>query len=157
MSLRPALQALLSNARLVTGARAAALAVPAGAEGRLTLVSVEGDALTAGATLDPETVPGLRVLPLPPPAPDVPAPRVRLLVLRGLVSNEPGSALASCLLALAAVVHAMQVSEAARRAAPAPKGASKEAPAASVAQAGFDIPRTPETVLEAMNTREVLV
>jgi signal transduction histidine kinase/CheY-like chemotaxis protein len=148
MSLRPALQALLSNARLVTGARAAALAVPAGAEGRLTLVSVEGDALTAGATLDPETVPGLRVLPLPPPAPDVPAPRVRLLVLRGLVSNEPGSALASCLLALAAVVHAMQVSEAARRAAPAPKGASKEAPAASVAQAGFDIPRTPETVLE---------
>jgi signal transduction histidine kinase/CheY-like chemotaxis protein len=140
MSLRPVLQALLSNARLVTGARAAALAVPAGPDGRLTLISVDGDALTAGATLDPETMPGLRVLPLPPPAPDVPAARVRLLVLRGLISNEPGSALASCLLALAAVVHAMQVSEAARR--------RDAAPAAPVSQVGFDIPRAPEIVLE---------
>src|SRR5690349_10626916 len=60
MSLRPALQALLSNARLVTGARAVALAVPAGPDGRLTLISVDGDALTAGATLDPDTMPGLR-------------------------------------------------------------------------------------------------
>jgi PAS domain-containing protein len=140
MTLRPALQALLSNARLVTGARAVALAVPAGPDGRLTLISVDGDALTAGATLDPEAMPGLRVLPLPPPAPDVPAARVRLLVLRGLISNEPGSALASCLLALAAVVHAMQVSEAARR-----RDAAAAAPAAQV---GFDIPRAPEIVLE---------
>src|SRR6476660_9369838 len=102
--LRASLQALLENARLVTGARAVALAAPGGAPGIVTIAHGVGPNLVAGATLNPDATPGLRALPLPALDAGAPAPTATLLVLRGLVSAEPGSALQPCLVALSAVV-----------------------------------------------------
>ncbi|HMA34701.1 MAG TPA: ATP-binding protein, partial [Chloroflexia bacterium] len=138
-TLRATLQALLSNVRLVTAARCVALAVPTGSAGQMRLAQVVGPGLTPGSALDPETVPGMRVLPLPPPGEGVPAPSAVLLVQRGLISNEPGSALASCLLALAAVVHSAQAVERDRRA--AGPAAPAPAPAADLPAAGIARPR----------------
>jgi PAS domain S-box-containing protein len=115
-TLRASLQALLESARLVTGARAVALAAPAGAPGAVTVAHGVGPDLVAGATLNPDATPGLRALALPALSPDLPAPSATLLVLRGLVSAEPGSALSTCLVALSAVVQSAQAAEGARRA-----------------------------------------
>lgn len=102
--LRQALQSLLTQVRLATSARAVGLAVPTAPPGTVTVAQVVGTGLTVGSLLVPDSVPGLRVLDLPALGAGLPAPAGALLVLRGMVDTEPGSALASCLLALAALV-----------------------------------------------------
>ncbi len=106
--LRTALQSVLGQARLATSARAVALAMPTATLGTLVVAQAVGAGLTTGSLLVPDSVPGLRVLDLPTRDAAGPATAGALLVLRGMVNIEPGSALASCLPALAALVQVGQ-------------------------------------------------
>jgi signal transduction histidine kinase/DNA-binding response OmpR family regulator len=106
--IRKALGSVLAQAQLASGARAVGLALPAPAPGSWIIGQAVGTGLTAGSVLVADTVPGLRVVPLPAPGEGLAAPAGALLVLRGLASIEPGSALAACLLALAALVQVAQ-------------------------------------------------
>ena len=114
-----------------------ALAAPGGAPGTVTIAHGVGPDLIAGATLSPDATPGLRALALPALDAGAPAPTATLLVLRGLVSAEPGSALQTCLVALSAVLQSAQAAAGARRAVRVKSAPGPAAPVAVLPVGGY--------------------
>ena len=149
--LRQALQSVLTQVRVATSARAVGLALPTATPGTVAVAQAVGSGLTVGSLLVADSVPGLRVLDLPAPDAELAAPAGVLLVLRGMVNTEPGSALASCLIALTALVQVGQsIGMAAEPALPTPS-------AGPLNQSNAPLPALPDAamVLDAWLQRVV--